>query len=81
VKIDVPAGHEIGMRVPHGGSNCAKCEYVSSDGKSCGNDFFQKWNGGKKLPEPAADYCCDFFEAGTRKKTISEALKAQRERK
>lgn len=60
--ISVPANHQIGMRVPVGGSNCAKCKFVSEDKKKCDNKYFVAWNGKKELPAPAQRYCCDFFE-------------------
>ena len=37
-----PADHKLGMKVPEGGSDCAKCEYVSEDEKKCGNSSFVK---------------------------------------
>jgi hypothetical protein len=61
-----PTNHKVGMRVPVGGSDCAKCEYVSGDGRQCRNAAFVKWNGASKLPAPANSYCCDFFEAAKR---------------
>lgn len=57
------ADHKVGMRVPKGGSDCAKCEYVRQNGKACANSQFVKWNGSNMLPAPADEYCCDFFEA------------------
>ncbi len=69
------------MRVPTGGSSCAKCAYVSADAKHCGQEDFQAWNKGDTLPAPAAAYCCDFFEPATRYKTLSGTLTAQREKK
>jgi hypothetical protein len=57
-----PADHQVGMKVPEGGSNCAKCEYVSEDKKACRNKGFVMWNGSDVLPAPADRYCCDFFE-------------------
>jgi hypothetical protein len=73
-QVKYPANHLLGMRVPHGGSNCAKCEYVSEDGRECAQPVFIKWNHGSKiLPAPAEDYCCDMFEAaeGTMKRMAS----------
>lgn len=58
-----PADHQVGMKVPKGGSDCAKCEYVRANGKECANKGFVMWNGSHKLPEAANEYCCDFFEA------------------
>ena len=62
-----PADHPLGMRVPKGGSNCAKCEYVR--GQNCKEEHFIEWNGSNKIPAPIDEYCCDFFEDG------GEALK------
>jgi hypothetical protein len=61
-KISYPADHQVGMRVPQGGSDCAKCKYVRQDGAACANQHFIAWNGSKFLPAPADKYCCDFFE-------------------
>lgn len=61
-----PADHrdKVGMRVPKGGSSCAKCEYLGKDGASCTNKYWIKWNNGNaKLPAPADEYCSDYFEA------------------
>jgi hypothetical protein len=55
-----PADHEVGMRVPEGGSDCAKCEYVN--GQKCTEKHFIQWNGSDVIPEPTNSYCCDFFE-------------------
>lgn len=54
-----PADHPVGMRVPPGGSNCFKCEYV--DGKDCKNSKFVAWNGSDVIPLDVNEYCCDFF--------------------
>ena len=66
-----PKDHPVGMEVPKGGSSCAKCEFVSNDGKQCSQKDFVKWNGGKDLPEAADRYCCDFFTVPTRTKPRS----------
>ena len=55
-----PADHKVGMVVPKGGSDCAKCEYV--DGQDCKQAQFVKWNGASKIPGKIDAYCCDFFE-------------------
>lgn len=68
-----PADHQVGMRVPKGGSDCAKCEYVSEDGTACSNKGFVMWNGSNKLPAPPDEYCCDFFEA-KQKKTLGARI-------
>ena len=58
----LPADHQLGMKVPKGGSMCANCRYLSSS-NTCGNKGFVKWNGSAKLPEPANEYCCDLYES------------------
>ena len=63
----LPSDHQLGMRVPKGGSSCAKCEYLA-DRVTCGNKGFAKWNGGTgKLPYPANEYCCDLYEIGAQR--------------
>lgn len=57
----LPEDHKVGMRVPKGGSMCANCKWVSDDGKTCGNEYFQDWNGSEKLPAPSDEYCCDLW--------------------
>jgi hypothetical protein len=58
--------HQVGMQVPKGGSDCAKCEYNSADGKRCRQKDFVAWNESHVLPKPADEYCCDFFEPAKR---------------
>lgn len=64
--IQYPEGHKLGMKVPTGGSDCAKCEYV--DGQKCKNARFVKWLGSNIIPAPTNQYCCDLFETGGREK-------------
>lgn len=62
-KPTYPADHEPGMRVPKGGSNCAKCEYLKDREKGlCGQPNFVAWNGSDKIPGPIDSYCSDWFE-------------------
>lgn len=62
-----PADHQAGMRVPKGGSNCEKCEYLDRNTmKDCRNQYFIKWNGSKKIPGPIDEYCSDYFETDDR---------------
>lgn len=68
MKAEYPDDHQPGMKVPKGGSSCAKCEYLGSNGKSCTNEYFVKWNGSAKLPAPADQYCSDWFETAKGKK-------------
>lgn len=62
VTITHGAGHELGMRVPEGGSDCAKCEYVRAEQK-CSNVVFVRWKGNNDIPAAIDEYCCDEFEA------------------
>jgi hypothetical protein len=73
--------HQVGMKVPKGGSDCAKCEYVgsSTDGPTCGQKDFVKWNGSNKLPAPPNEYCCDFFT--WQKRTTMRSAKELRQEK
>jgi hypothetical protein len=58
---EYPGDHKLGMRVPVGGSDCEKCEYVS--GQKCLNKIFIQWNRSSTIPAPVNSYCCDFFES------------------
>lgn len=58
--VKYPADHQLGMRVPEGGSDCRKCEYV--DGQKCTNPIFIRWLGSDTIPAPVNKYCCDLFE-------------------
>ena len=66
--MNYPEGHKLGMKVPKGGSSCAKCYWLSEDKKHCTSTYFQKWNkeankpeDPTKLPFPADEYCCDLY--------------------
>lgn len=67
-----PKDHQVGVRVPPGGSNCAKCKFVRNAGLECVQKQFVTWNGSERLPEPANRYCCDFWEERTEKRSASE---------
>jgi hypothetical protein len=64
-----PKDHRFGLKVPKGGSSCAKCFFISKDGKHCGSDYFQHWQKSldvedpSLIPGPADAYCCDVFRA------------------
>ncbi len=60
--ITYPKDHVPGMRVPKGGSSCASCEYLRADKKTCGNEYFVKWNKSNVIPGPIDSYCSDFYE-------------------
>lgn len=59
-KVTYPPDHKLGMHVPVGGSDCAKCKFV--DGQDCTNKIFVRWNGDAKIPALTNEYCCDMFE-------------------
>jgi hypothetical protein len=82
VKIEVPAGHQVGMKVTKGGSSCANCKFLRP-GLKCANTHFQDWNGSDKIPTKAADeYCSDFWEpAPEKRKTLGDQLRSQKENK
>lgn len=61
-KAEYPPGHEPGMKVPVGGSDCSKCRYLASNRKDCTNKYFIKWNGSNVIPAPIDQYCSDWFE-------------------
>lgn len=61
-----PSDHKAGMKVPKGGSNCAKCEYLGKDQKTCTNEYFIKWNGSELIPGEIDSYCSDYFETKKR---------------
>ena len=56
----------FGMKVPDGGSNCAKCMYYDPDAATphgrCGNKTFVKWLGSDEIPERPTEYCCNAFD-------------------
>lgn len=56
----LPANHQLGMRVPKGGSMCANCKFLASP-TTCGNKGWVEWHGSEKLPHPADEYCCDNY--------------------
>lgn len=63
---EYPADHPLGMIVPEGGSDCAKCFFW--DGKDCENSFYRKWNNGSgDIPVAPTKYCCDFFKSSNGK--------------
>jgi hypothetical protein len=88
MKIEVPAGHQIGEEVPDGGSNCAKCRFISADEKHCEMRYWvdapKKDGGGggdSKLPKPASRYCCDLYKEQNKRKTLGDQLKRHKESK
>lgn len=67
-----PADHQVGMRVPKGGSSCAKCVFVREADTECAQKDFIAWHGSDHLPAPADSYCCDFFTTRTTKRTARD---------
>ncbi len=63
-----PPDHQVGMRVPKGGSDCEKCRYLAENKTDCTQEKFQEWQKNKGIkkseviPEKIYEYCCDFFE-------------------
>lgn len=63
-KIEYPSNHKPGMRVTKGGSMCGNCEYWIKGGNLCGNKYWIQWNDGdNKIPYPADEYCCNWWES------------------
>lgn len=63
---EYPADHKLGMEVPEGGSDCAKCFFW--DGQDCENKLFRQWNNGSgNIPVKPEKYCCDFFKTSNGK--------------
>lgn len=60
-KAEYPADHKPGMKVPKGGSDCAKCRYFKPP-QTCRNKYFQAWRGSDRIPAPPDQYCSDWFE-------------------
>ena len=58
---EYPPDHKLGMEVPEGGSDCAKCEYWKEG--QCHQKLFIQWNGSGQIPTKPERYCCDFFES------------------
>jgi len=66
-KIEYPADHKPGMRVTKGGSMCTNCEYwIKEDNNKygkCNNKYWLQWHDGDaKIPVPADEYCCNWWE-------------------
>jgi broad specificity phosphatase PhoE len=65
-----PPDHQVGMKVPKGGSDCEKCEYLAANQTDCTNEAWLAWRkkqGAAKpeeIPEKIDEYCCDFFSTG-----------------
>jgi broad specificity phosphatase PhoE len=64
--LDLPEDHQVGIKVPYGGSCCANCHYFVPV-RECNNTNYAKWQTGETatpvvLPQLAEEYCCDFWE-------------------
>lgn len=60
--FELPANHKPFMKITSPGSSCANCKYISADKKTCGNKLFVQWYGKNELPQPATNYCSDWWE-------------------
>lgn len=60
--FELPDDHIPGIPVPKGGSCCANCNYLRDDRLSCGNEYFQHWNGSPVIPAPIDAFCSDWYE-------------------
>lgn len=60
-KFHLPADHEPGMKVPHGGSMCANCRFLGDDRKTCKEKDFIAWNGSNLIPGNIEEYCSDWY--------------------
>ena len=77
-KIVYPASHQVGVKVPQGGSSCASCKYLKP-GIHCGQEYFVEWNGSEKIPTKSADtYCCDLWEHREGKRSAGELMREQK---
>lgn len=58
----LPADHQLGMRVPKGGSSCHTCFFFKAP-TECRNKGFAAWNhGSHEIPGPPDEYCCDNYQ-------------------
>lgn len=80
--ITYPGSHEVGVKVPKGGSSCANCRHLKP-GIRCDEKTYVQWNGSDKIPTKAADeYCCDLWQGGEREKqTLGDQLRDQKNQK
>jgi hypothetical protein len=80
-EVTYPKDHKPGMAVTKPGSSCANCRYLRPN-LYCANEYFQKWNGGNKIPtKDANSYCSDWWEPREGRKTLGEQLSEQKESK
>ncbi len=61
-EVQFPQSHVPGIRVPKGGSSCSTCRFLGADKKTCDNYYWVEWSGTNMLPEPADEYCSDWYE-------------------
>ncbi len=64
--VTLPKGHQVGMRVPKGGSMCANCRFLAKDRKNCTEPNFVRWNKSPLIPGPVDEYCSDFYMPRTK---------------
>lgn len=61
----LPPGHQVGLRVPKGGSSCASCRYYNPQGGrygTCESSYYQASVGTALIPMPADEWCSDMYE-------------------
>ncbi len=75
-KAIYPGNHKPGMKVPKGGSSCSSCKFVRENGTRCANQNYQRWSGTGDLPEPADEYCSDWWEPQDGEATTDEIREA-----
>lgn len=61
-KMELPATHKAGLKVPKGGSCCANCKFWDEKAEECVSDYYAQWAGTKKIPHPADEYCTNWWE-------------------
>ncbi len=61
-KIIYPKNHKPAIKVPKGGSCCAKCKFWDVEHKHCDNKYYRMWSGKKEIPENPNEYCSDWYE-------------------
>jgi hypothetical protein len=60
--FELPKSHRPFIKVNKNGSSCATCIFLSPDKKNCTNEYFIKWNGDSRLPQPVSEYCSDWYQ-------------------
>lgn len=64
-EFELPKSHSAGLKVPKGGSCCANCKFWNTTEGLCGNEYYVKWNGDGKIPNPPDEFCSDWWQPKT----------------